>query len=71
MSLKGIKRLVSYGLISLTGFNLFVGCENPYEQPILVVENEYGDLSSFSGNQISSKISFTFDTALYPSDNST
>ena len=31
MSLKGIKRLVSYGLISLTGFNLFIGCSSPYE----------------------------------------
>ena len=39
MSLKGIKRLVSYGLISLTGFNLFIGCENP-TAPILIVENE-------------------------------
>ena len=26
--LKGIKRLVSYGLITLIGFNLFVGCED-------------------------------------------
>ena len=31
MSLKEIKRLVSYGLISLTGFNLFIGCSSPYE----------------------------------------
>ena len=31
MSLKGIKRLVNYGLISLTGFNLFVGCSSPFE----------------------------------------
>ena len=30
MSLKGIKRLVNYGLITLTGFNLFVGCGEPY-----------------------------------------
>ena len=31
MSLKGIKRMVNYGLISLTGFNLFVGCSSPFE----------------------------------------
>ena len=44
MSLKGIKRLVNYGLITLTGFNLFVGCENHYA-PVLIVEGENEELS--------------------------
>ena len=38
MSLKGIKRLVSYGLISLTGFNLFVGCSSPFEPELSTIE---------------------------------
>ena len=40
MSLKGIKKLVSYGLISLAGFNLFVGCSSPYEPEFNSVEFE-------------------------------
>ena len=31
MNLKGIKKLVNYGLISLIGLNLFVGCSSPFE----------------------------------------
>ena len=30
MNLKGIKKLVNCGLITLIGFNLFVGCGEPY-----------------------------------------
>jgi len=31
MNLKGIKKLVNCGLISLIGLNLFVGCSSPFE----------------------------------------
>ena len=31
MNLKGIRKLVSYGLITLIGFSLFVGCESSTE----------------------------------------
>ena len=31
MNLKGIKKLGNYGLITLIGFNLFVGCSSPFE----------------------------------------
>ena len=31
MNLKGIKKLVKCGLISLIGLNLFVGCSSPFE----------------------------------------
>jgi len=51
MSLKGIKRLVSYGLISLTGFNLFVGCSSPYEPTELsTIEFELDTRMSIDGN---------------------
>ena len=42
--LKGIKRLVNYGII-LIGFSLFVGCDNP-TAPVLILETEDEDLSS-------------------------
>ena len=31
MNLKGIKKLVNCGLISLIGLNLFIGCSSPFE----------------------------------------
>ena len=37
-SLKEIKRLVSNGLISLTGFNLFIGCSLPFEPELSTIE---------------------------------
>ena len=41
---KGIKKLGKYGII-LIGFSLFIGCEyNPYA-PVLVVEDNYDELS--------------------------
>ena len=50
MSLKGIKRLVSYGLISLTGFNLFVGCSSPYEPELSTIEFELDTRLSMDSN---------------------
>ena len=35
---KGIKRQISYGLISLTGFNLFIGCSLPFKPELSTIE---------------------------------
>ena len=37
---KGIKKLVGYGLITLTGFNLFIGCVLPFEPELSTIEFE-------------------------------
>ena len=50
--LKGIKRLVSYGLITLIGFNLFVGCEdNNQLEPIeFILESNTWDTFIINSN---------------------
>ena len=51
MNLKGIKKLASYGLISLIGLNLFVACDysTPY-YPVITNEGESDELSSIVFN---------------------
>ena len=42
---KGIKKMGKYGLITLIGFNLFIGCDYSPYAPVLVVEDNYDELS--------------------------
>ena len=43
LTIKGIRKLVKYGLITLVGFSLFIGCGDPY-YPVEEVVEDYSEI---------------------------